>query len=66
MIVADLPRSTVLYVREGARIDWSDSGWIDASPDYDMFVHNELRARGEARVGIHVWRPDAVATITSV
>ena len=40
------------------------AGWIDAATDYDMFTHNELRARGEARVGVHVWRPSGIHTVT--
>jgi HK97 family phage major capsid protein len=63
-VVLDAPGSTTLYVREDARIDWAQSGWVDATPDRDMFTHNELRARGEARVGIHVWRPSAIHTVT--
>jgi hypothetical protein len=37
---------------------------LDAATDYDMFTHNELRARGEARVGVHVWRPSGIHTVT--
>jgi HK97 family phage major capsid protein len=63
VIVGNFAQAAVLYVREASRVEWRDTG-LDES-DADLFETNQLRARGECRATLVVYRPNALQTITS-
>jgi len=50
-------RTVSLLVREGVRVDWSEAG-------PDLFDKNLVKFRGEARVGLAITRPSAIAVIS--
>lgn len=66
-IAADFGGSTVLYVRDEARIDWSENVYqADAFGEDDGatdFERNMIRFRCEGRFGLAVTRPAGVAVV---
>jgi HK97 family phage major capsid protein len=54
-----------VYEREGARVTFTESGLGD-SAGQELFSRNQLRFRGESRLGLAVIRPDHFCTVTGV
>lgn len=54
-----------VYEREGARVSFSEMGLGD-SAGQEMFTRNQVRFRGESRIGLAVIRPGNFCTVTGV
>lgn len=50
--------------REGARVTFQETGLNEGGND--MFSRNQVRFRGESRIGLRVYRPDGFCTCTGV
>ncbi len=63
-LVGDFTKSFVAD-REQARVSFTESGISDTA-DTDLFSRNQLRFRGESRIGFGVERPTAFCTVTGL
>jgi HK97 family phage major capsid protein len=65
--LADWTGSTKLYVREEARLDWSENTWdpnaLGAGQGASDFQRNLVRFRAEGRFGFAVTRPSGVVRV---
>jgi HK97 family phage major capsid protein len=55
----------VLYDREEARVDYTESGGFGTNSD-EIFSRNEVVFRGEERVAFLVTRPQAFTSVASI
>ena len=62
-LVGAFAQGATIYDRSTPRIDWATAGYVDSATDYDLFVHNMVRARAEERLGFVVNRPAAFCEI---
>jgi HK97 family phage major capsid protein len=66
--LADFTGSTKLYVREEARLDWSENTWdpdaLGSGLGASDFARNLIRFRCEGRFGFAVTRPSGVVKIS--
>ncbi len=54
-----------VFEREGARVTFSESGLGNAAGE-EMFSRNQIRFRGESRIGLAVIRPDHFCSVTGI
>jgi HK97 family phage major capsid protein len=54
-----------IYDREEARVTFTESGLGNAAGE-EMFTRNQVRFRGEERIGFGVFRPAAFCTVTGL
>ena len=54
-----------VFEREGARVTFSESGLGNAAGE-EMFSRNQIRFRGESRIGLAVIRPDNFCSVTGI
>lgn len=64
-LVGDFANAAEVYEREGARVEFASAGLSDAAGT-DLFLRNELRFRGESRIGLAVIRPASFCTVTGI
>jgi HK97 family phage major capsid protein len=54
-----------VYEREGARVTFAETGLAD-SAGTELFLQNQIRFRGESRLGLAVFRGDAFCSVTGI
>jgi HK97 family phage major capsid protein len=54
-----------VYEREGARVTFAETGLGD-SAGQELFTRNQIRFRGESRLGLAVMRPNFFCTVTGI
>lgn len=64
-LVGSFGTAAEVFQREGARITWAETGLGD-SAGQELFTRNQVRARGESRIGLAVVRPDAFCKVTGL
>jgi HK97 family phage major capsid protein len=54
-----------VYQREGARISYAETGLSDVAGE-ELFTKNQIRARGESRLGLGVTHPNFFCSVTGI
>ncbi len=54
-----------VFERADARVTFSESGHGNAAGE-EMFSRNQIRFRGESRIGLAVIRPDHFCSVTGI
>lgn len=64
-LVGAFGTAALVYEREGARITFAETGLGDGGSG-EMFLKNQVRFRGESRLGLAVFRPNFFCTVTGI
>lgn len=64
-LVGAFKTAATVYQRDGARVTFTESGLGD-SAGQELFTRNELRFRGESRIGLAVFYPSLFCSVTGI